>query len=42
MGSPEAGAYLRREERPYGGEVVLPSSLGGLTVDTARLPVDPG
>ncbi|WP_017594790.1 Uma2 family endonuclease [Nocardiopsis potens] len=42
MWSPEAGAYLRREERPYEGEVVLPSPMGGLVVDTARLPVDPG
>ncbi|MFW5419070.1 Uma2 family endonuclease [Nocardiopsis sp. CNT-189] len=42
MWSPESGAYLRREERPYEGEVVLPSSMGGLAVDTARLPVDPG
>ncbi len=33
---------MGRDTLPYGGEIAVETKLGRLTVDTSRLPVDPG
>jgi Uma2 family endonuclease len=40
--NPGPGGYLGRDTLPYGGEVAVETKVGRLTIDTGRLPVDPG
>ncbi|MGW2745141.1 Uma2 family endonuclease [Streptomyces sp. NPDC001450] len=39
--NPGPDGYLGRDTLPYGGKLTVETKLGSLTVDTARLPVDP-
>lgn len=40
--NPGSDGYLGRDTLPYGSEITVETKLGCLTVDSGRLPVDPG
>ncbi|MFJ4875312.1 Uma2 family endonuclease [Streptomyces sp. NPDC088745] len=42
MWNPGPDGYLGRDSIPYGKPVVVASGIGSFTVDTAKLPTDPG